>query len=383
MSADHDVRDIEEEQYLEFGDVMRIVGRRLRWTSRISRPGSKSVVLLIVFAVAVWLLSGIYKVQPDEQGVVLRFGKWIETTAPGMHYRLPYPIDFVMFPKVTAINQVKLGEPAAPMALPGVSTESERQLAAVSTENLNNLIGLDEHQALTGDENIVKVDCVVLWQIKDAREFLFRVYDPEEKVRLAAESALREVIGQTPIQASLSEKRREIADQTRDLVQQWLDAEHAGIVVRQIQLQRIDPPSAVFDAFNDVQRARADQERARNEAEAYAGDIIPRARGEADRMIQDAEAYKARTVNVAEGEAKSFQAMYESYAKAEEVTAWRLYVESIDEVLRKANRVIIDSSGKGVSGLVPYLPLPDLKPAAGADQKAKLGAPGQEQGMMR
>jgi modulator of FtsH protease HflK len=311
-------------------------------------------VLLIAFAVALWLPSGIYKVQPDEQGVVLRFGKWIETTTPGVHYRLPYPIDVVMFPKVTTINQVKLGEPAAPMALPGVSTESERQLAAASAENVNNLIGLDEHQALTGDENIVKVDCVVLWQIKDAGEFLFRVYDPEDKVRLAAESALREVIGQTPIQAALSEKRREIADQTRELVQQWLDAEHAGILVRQIQLQRIDPPSAVFDAFNDVQRARADQERARNEAEAYAGDIIPRARGEADRMIQDAEAYKARTVNVAEGEAKSFQAMYQSYAKAEEVTAWRLYVESVDEALRKANRIIIDSSGKGVSGLVPY-----------------------------
>jgi len=381
MSADHDVRDIEKEQHLEFGDVIRIVGRQLHWTWRISRPGSKSVVLLIGFAVAVWLLSGIYKVQPDEQGVVLRFGKWIETTTPGVHYRLPYPIDLVMLPKVTAINQVRLGEPAAPMALPGVSTQSE--LAVASTENVNNLIGLDEHQALTGDENIVKVDCVVLWQIKDAGEFLFRVYDPEDKVRLAAESALREVIGQTPIQASLSEKRREIADQTRDLVQQWLDAEHAGIVVRQIQLQRIDPPSAVFDAFNDVQRARADQERARNEAEAYAGDIIPRARGEADRMIQDAEAYKARTVNVAEGEAKSFQAMYQSYAKAEGVTAWRLYVESIDEVLRKANRVIIDSSGKGVSGLVPYLPLTDLKPPAGADQKPKLGAPGQEQGVMR
>jgi modulator of FtsH protease HflK len=383
MSADHDLRDIGEEQRLEFGDVIRIVGRRLRWTSSISRPGSKSVVLLIVFAVAVWLLSGIYKVQPDEQGVVLRFGRWIETTAPGVHYRLPYPIDSVMFPKVTVINQVKLGEPAAPMTLPGVSTQSEQQAAAVSAENLNNLIGLDEHQALTGDENIVKVDCVVLWQIKDAGEFLFRVYDPEAKVRLAAESALREIIGQTPIQAALSEKRREIADQTRDLVQQWLDAEHAGIMVRQIQLQRIDPPSAVFDAFNDVQRARADQERARNEAEAYAGDIIPRARGEADRIIQDAEAYKARVVNMAEGEAKSFQAMYQSYAKAEDVTAWRLYAESIDEVLRKANRIIIDSSGKTVSGLVPYLPLNDLKPPAGADQKAKLGAPGLDQGAMR
>jgi membrane protease subunit HflK len=377
MSADHDVRDIEEEQHLEFRDLFRLVGRRLGSTSGVSGVGSKSVVLLVVFAVVVWLLSGIYKVQPDEQGVVLRFGKWIETTGPGVHYRLPYPIDFVMFPKVTAINEVKLGEPAAPMALPGVSSESERQLAAASAENVNNLIGLDEHQALTGDENIVKVDCVVLWQIKDAGEFLFRVYDPEAKVRLAAESALREVIGQTPIQASLSEKRREIADETRDLVQQWLDAEHTGVLVRQIQLQRIDPPSAVFDAFNDVQRARADQERARNEAEAYAGDIIPRARGEADRMIQDAEAYKARTVNVAEGEAKSFEAMYQSYAKAEQVTAWRLYVDSIDEVMRKANRVIIDSSGKGVSGLVPYLPLPDLKPPAGADQKAKLGAPSQ------
>ena len=182
---------------------------------------------------------------------------------------------------------------------------------------------------------------------------------------MSAESALREVIGRTPIQAAMSDKRQQIADQTRDLLQTLLDRQNSGIVVTQVQLQRVDPPAAVIDAFNDVQRARADQERARNEAEAYANDILPRARGEASHIVQEAEAYKSQAVNLAEGDARGFLAVYSSYAKAKDVTAWRLYMESVDEMLKKATKVIIDTSGKGVSGVVPYLPLADKdKPAS-------------------
>jgi membrane protease subunit HflK len=315
--------------------------------------GAKSFRLIAFLAVVAWASTGIYKVQPDEQGVVLRFGKWIETSNPGLHFHFPYPVDTVLLPKVTQINQLQLGDQSAATARGGATVR--------------------EKQMLTGDENILEADCAVFWQIKDAGQFLFKVSDPELAVKLAAESALREVIGRTPIQAALSDKRQQIADQTKELLQQLLDTEQAGILIAQVQLQRVDPPAAVIDAFNDVQRARADQERARNEAEAYSNDILPRARGEAGRIVQEAEAYKTQVVNLAGGEAKNFLSVYESYERAKDVTAWRLYLDSVDEVLRKSTKVIVDSSGRNVSGVVPYMPLSEGRPkppapTAGASQ---------------
>jgi membrane protease subunit HflK len=284
-----------------------------------------------------WGNSGIYMVQPDEQGVVLRFGKWVDTTSPGLHYHYPYPFESVLFPKVTQVNQLQLG--GGPEAISNPQEEAR------------------DRQMLTGDENIVEAGCAVLWRIKDAGQFLFKVQGAEAALKVTAESALREVIGRTPIQSALSDKRQQIADETRDLLQTLLDRQNSGILVTQVQLQRVDPPAAVIDAFNDVQRARADQERARNEAEAYANDILPRARGEASHIVQEAEAYKSQVLNLAEGDARSFLAVYSSYAKAKDVTAWRLYMESVDEMLKKATKVIIDTSGKGVAGVVPYMPL--------------------------
>ena len=310
----------------------------------------KGLKLLVVLFLIIWVNSGIYKVQPDEQGVVLRFGKWVETNGSGLHYHLPFPVETVLFPKVTQVNQLQLGNGA-------VSISSGQDEAR-------------ERQMLTGDENIVEAGCAVLWRIKDAGEYLFNIHNAEAALKMSAESALREVIGRTPIQAAMSDKRQQIADQTRDLLQTLLDRQKSGILVTQVQLQRVDPPAAVIDAFNDVQRARADQERARNEAEAYANDILPRARGEASHINQEAEAYKSQVVNLAEGDAKSFLSVHASYAKAKDVTAWRLYLESVDEVLKKATRVIVDTSGKGVSGVVPYLPLADkVKPASKEEVK--------------
>jgi membrane protease subunit HflK len=311
----------------------------------------KGLALLAGLLVIIWMTAGIYKVQPDEQGIVLRFGKWVDTTNPGLHYHFPFPIEFVLFPKVTKVNQLQLG--GAPSTSPGGAEEAR------------------DRQMLTGDENIVEAECSVLWRIKDAGDYLFKIQNPEATLKTSAESALREVIGRTPIQAAMSDKREQIADQTRELLQSLLDRQHSGILVTQVQLQRVDPPAAVIDAFNDVQRARADQERARNEAEAYANDIIPRARGAASRISQEAEAYKFQVANLADGDAKGFLSVYASYAKAKNVTAWRLYMESIDEVLKKAARVIVDTSGKGVSGVVPYLPLSDKeKPSATGGAKA-------------
>jgi modulator of FtsH protease HflK len=316
----------------------------LRYYAQLLGLGGKGGMIIGVLVLVAWVNAGIYKVQPDEQGVVLRFGKWIDTTEPGLHYHWPYPFETVLYPKVTQVNQLQLG---APIASTGSQDDSR------------------DRQMLTGDENIVEAGCSVLWRIKDAGQFLFKIQNPEAALKVSAESALREVIGRTPIQAAMSDKRQQIADQTRELLQSLLDRQQSGILVTQVQLQRVDPPAAVIDAFNDVQRARADQERARNEAEAYANDIIPRARGEASHINQEAEAYKSQVVNLAEGDAKSFMAVYTSYAKSKDVTAWRLYLESVDEVLKKAKKVIVDTSGKGVSGVVPYLPLADQdKPTA-------------------
>ena len=227
---------------------------------------------------------------------------------------------------------------------------------------------------LTGDENIVEADCAVSWRIKDAGKFLFKVNNPEAALKVVAESALREIISRTPIQAAMSDKRQQVADQTRDLLQTLLDEADSGILVTQVQLQRVDPPSVVIDAFNDVQRARADQERTRNEAEAYANDIIPRARGEASHIAEESEAYKSQVINLAQGDAKSFQLIYASYAGDKEVTAWRLYLESVDEMLKKATKVIIDTSGKGMSGIVPYMPLTDKGQAGGSQGAAEMSA---------
>ena len=319
----------------------------------------RGLALIGSLFILLWVSAGIYKVQPDEQGIVLRFGRWSDTTEPGLHYHLPYPIETVLLPKVTQVNQLQLGTSASSLA------------AATG--------GSREKQMLTGDENIVEADCTVFWRIKDARLYLFKISNPEFSVKIAAESALREVISRTPIQAAMSDKRAQITDETRELLQKLLDHEQAGILITQVQLQRVDPPPQVIDAFNDVQRARADQERARNEAEAYANDVIPRARAEADRTTQEADAYKSQVINLAEGEANRFLSIYRSYTESKDVTAWRLYLESMDEVLKKSSKVIIDSSGKGMSGVVPYMPLSEKDRGVSKDSSSKQAVPKEAQ----
>jgi modulator of FtsH protease HflK len=217
----------------------------------------------------------------------------------------------------------------------------------------------------------------VFWKIRDPGLFLFKVDNPELAVRIASEDALRDVVSRTPIQAAMSDQRQQIADGTRALLQKLLDDGQAGVEITQVRLQRVEPPLAVIDAFNDVQRARADQERARNEAEAYANDILPRARGDGERIRQEAEAYKVQVVNLAHGEADAFVPILKSYEAAKDVTAWRLYLDSVDEVLKKASKVIVDTSGKGVSSVMPYLPVTEFKPALPAAPATPSPAPAQ------
>jgi modulator of FtsH protease HflK len=343
----------------DFEEMIRRGQEKLRRAMpRQSFGGGSGAGIIVALALAAWALTGIYKVSPDEQGVVMRFGKWVDTTEPGLHYHLPYPIEAVMLPKVTKVNQLQLGYR---------STGDTRGERGSTMRNVP-----EESRMLTGDENIVEADFAVFWRIKDASKFLFHVRDPEGTVKVAAESAMRDVIGRNPIQAALSDKREQIAIQAQEELQHLLDAYDSGVQVLQVQLQKVDPPGAVIDAFNDVQRARADQERARNEAEAYRNDIIPRARGEAERIVQEAQAYKEQVVDLAQGDTKRFLSVYGAYKLAEDVTAKRLYLETMEEVLKSATKIIIDPTAKGGQGVVPYLPLPEVKKqAAGQTGGAK------------
>jgi len=311
--------------------------------------GNKPIGLVLLILFFIWLASGLYRVLPDEQGIVLRFGKYVKTTQPGLNYHLPIPIETVQTPKVTKVNRIDIGFRAEKDS--GFATGGG--VADIPQESL----------MLTGDENIVNIDFSVFWVIKDARKFLFEIQDPEETIKAAAETAMREIIARSRIQPVLTEGRGAIEIETQNIMQTILDAYNSGVQVTQVQTQKADPPDQVIDAFRDVQAARADMERAKNEAEAYANDVIPRARGEAAKIMQAAEAYKQKVVAASEGEASRFLSIYKEYAKAKEVTQERMYLETMEKVLADIDKVIIEKNAG--SGVVPYLPLPELgKPKA-------------------
>jgi len=309
-----------------------------------SKSGGKPVGLILIVLLFVWLASGLYRVLPDEQGVVLRFGKFIKTTQPGLNYHIPFPVESVETPKVTKVNRMDIG------------FRSERDSGFSSGGGVADVP--QESLMLTGDENIVNIDFSVFWVIKDAGKFLFEIQDPEGTVKAAAETAMREVIAKSDIQPILTEGRAKIEIETQEIIQSILDEYNSGIQITQVQTQKADPPDQVIDAFRDVQAARADMERSKNEAEAYANDVIPRARGEAAKIMQAAEAYKQKVVAAAEGEASRFVSIYNEYAKAREVTKERMYLETMEKVLADIEKVIIDKNSG--SGVVPYLPLPEL-----------------------
>ncbi|CAO6124565.1 HflC Membrane protease subunits, stomatin/prohibitin homologs [Candidatus Pelagibacterales bacterium] len=310
----------------------------------------KPITLFIIGAIAVWALSGFYRVDADEQGVVLRFGKYTNMTQPGLNYHLPFPIESVMTPKVSRVNRIDVGFRS-------------------SNEGSRGTIGdiKEESAMLTGDENIVDINYSVFWVIKDASKYLFNIQDPIGTIKVVAETAMREVIARKKIQTILTQGRAEIEIEVQKIMQQILDSYNSGVDITQVQAQRSDPPAQVIDSFRDVQAAKADKERAQNEAEAYANDVIPRARGEAAKIVQEAEGYKKEVVAQAEGEASRFIAIYNEYAKAKTVTQERMYLETMEKVLSGVNKIIIDKQSG--SGVVPYLSLPELKKNTDAQSK--------------
>jgi membrane protease subunit HflK len=324
------------------------------------------IAVVVIAILVIWLASGFYRVLPDEVGVVLRFGAYNRTTQPGLNYHLPSPIEKALTPSVTRVSRTEIGYRSGETATGrGVGT---RQVP-------------EEALMLTGDENIVDVNFTVFWVIKDAYAYLFDIRDPDATVKSAAESAMREVVGETPIAQALSEGRGRIETETQKLLQGILDAYKSGVEVTQLQLLRVDPPAPVIDAFRDVQRALADRERLRNEAEAYRNDIIPRARGDAVRVKQEAEAYRQEIIARAQGDADRFTAVYKAFKAAQDVTLQRLYLETMEEILKNSNKVIIDKSAEGGSGVLPYLPLPALGHTQGQQSPPSSGnAPGTSSG---
>ena len=294
----------------------------------------------------IWIFSGFYKVNANEQGVVLRFGKWVRTTQPGLHYHLPYPVEIAKTPKVTKVNKTEIGF--------RTFRESKRLLS-------------EESLMLTGDENIVDINFSVFWVIKDAGKYLFNLRDPEKSVKSVSESVMREVIGNSRIASVLAEGRKDIEGKSIQAIQSVLDKYGSGVQITQLQLQKVDPPDQVIDSFRDVQRARADKEKSINEAIAYKNDIIPKARGEAAKIVQEAQAYKKEIVARAEGDANRFNSILSSYKNNESVTKNRIYIETLEEILQNANKVIIDT--KQGSGVLPYLPLPEIKKKTKEEKK--------------
>jgi membrane protease subunit HflK len=306
---------------------------------------SRGASLIGALAVVGWMATGLYIVHPDEIGLNLVFGRYEGSTQPGLNYNWPAPVGSVIKPRVTAVNTTDVGV--------GVNDNRTGRGDASSL-------------MLTGDENIVYVDFAVQWQINPAKaaDYAFNIRNPQGSIRAVAEAAMREVIGRRNIQLVLTTDRSAIEAEVKLLIQDVLNNYKAGVEVRLVQLQKVDPPGQVLEAFRDVQAARQDQDRLRNEAETYASRVVPEARGEAARIVQEAEAYRERVVAEANGQASRFTQVYDEYKKAPDVTRQRIYLETLEKVMGNIDKVIIDrDTGQGV---VPYMALPELKRNQGA-----------------
>jgi modulator of FtsH protease HflK len=318
--------------------------------------GGRAAILIVLVALAAWLASGFYRVQPDEQGVVLRFGAYNRTTLPGLNYHVPWPVESVLLPSVTHVNRVEVGyRTGNPAARNPGAREPVRDIP-------------QESLMLTGDENIIDINFAVFWRVRSAQDYLFNTRNPDNTVKQASESVMREVIGRTPIQPALTDARAAIEQSVQTGVQAILNQYGSGVEITQVQLQKVDPPAAVIDSFRDVQRAVTDAERMRNEAEGYHNDIVPRARGDAARLVAEADAARQASLAEATGQAKRFLSVLHAYEAAKDVTLQRMYIETMQDILTHTPTVVVDNK---LQNIVPFLPLNNLgqtppKPAAPA-----------------
>jgi modulator of FtsH protease HflK len=330
--------------------VRRVIGGTSgggRGGPRFRVTGGRPILLIGLAVVALWLASGIYRVEPDEQGVVLLFGAVNRVTSPGLRYHLPWPIERVELPAVTRINRTEIG----------YRSGTSEGTAQIPSESL----------MLTGDENIIDINLAIFWKIDDAVAYLFNTRDPDALVKAVAESSIREVMGRTPIQPALTQLRAQIESEVLRQTQQILKQYGAGIEVTQVQLQRVDPPDAVIESFRDVQRANTDAERMVNEAEAYRNDIVPRARGDAARVVAQGQGAKQAAIAEATGQAQQFDAVLKAYQAAKDVTLKRMYLDTMSTILSHAHPLVVDNQLKG---MLPFLPL-EVPPAPSTPAPAR------------
>jgi membrane protease subunit HflK len=300
-------------------------------------PRSYVTIPILVLA---WILSGIYTVAPDELGVVKRFGKLARTSEPGLHYHLPYPVESLSSPPVTEIQRLEFG---FRMTASGLAPQYQPKP--------------DEALMLTGDENIVDLWFIVQFKIRSATDFLFNVADPYQTIRDAAEATMREVVGRDTIDEAMTTGRLDIQADAQKTLQQILDSYESGLQIITVQLQAVQPPEAVRNAFKEVISAREDKNKTINQAESYASDILPKAKGLAVQTEYEAQAYKEQTIRRAQGDTARFLSLLKEYRKAEDVTRKRLYLEAMEDIVSKARKLVVDSDKQGV---LPLLPLQEL-----------------------
>lgn len=312
--------------------------------------GGMAFGLLVLVAALLWLASGFYIITPGEHGVIQRFGAWSRTQAvEGLDYHLPAPIEQVTKVNVNALRRLNIGFSEI---MPRGSTSSQKR--DIQEESL----------MLTSDRNIVDLHMVIQWDIKSAEQFLFEIEDQENTIKKVAESAIREVVGQTEMFPVITTGRATIASRVKDIIQQNLDEYNSGVNIKQVLIQKAEVHPDVQGAFQDVQSAKQDAEDTQNKARAEREDILPKARGQAIKLIQEAEAYKQSKIAQAKGDADRFNAIYSAYQSGKDVTKERIFIETMESVLSNAQKIIMDGNANQ-SGVVPYLPLNELKPAAG------------------
>jgi membrane protease subunit HflK len=321
---------------------------------------NKSLIGLVSLGLLViWLTSGLYKVDSDENAVILYFGKFYSIATPGLNYHIPAPFGKVIKKSVTKVNTEDFS-----------SNEGSRN-SKFSLRNNDKNDAFPEASPslmLTGDENIVDIDYQVQWQISDIKAFVFNIAEPELAIQKAAESAMREVIARTPIAYALSDGKRKIEQETKNLLQEILDSYGAGVRVVLVQMRRVDPPKQVIDAFRDVQTAKADKEKEINQAQAYSNDVIPRARGAASQLLNQAQAYEQEVVADSQGQASRFIAVHKQYSQAKNVTRRRMYLETMEKLYRNTDKILIDKN-IGKSGMVPYLPINEINKKVNSNEK--------------
>jgi len=303
-------------------------------------PGRIGPVIFGVLGIflVLWLATGIYIVGADEEGVVRRFGKVVRITGPGPHYHLPTPMESVIKPKVTKVFRLEIG-------FRTISQGPPAKYESVAKEAL----------MLTGDENIISIWFAVQFKIRDSMKYLFNVRDVENTLRAAAEAAMREIIGSNDIDTALTTGKAMVENQSQILLQEIMDSYESGVAIEQVKLQTVEAPAQVIPAFKDVASAREDRVKLINQAEGYSNDILPKAQGQAAQIVAEAEAYSAARVSRARGDAERFNQVVAEYLKARDVTRDRLYIEAMEDVVGRADRIILDSKAAG--GTLPFLPL--------------------------